>query len=264
MKSLKAKLILIFTSVILLLTAGLGFVSIQVTSKNLENDARADLETIAISEAKYIKSKKDAELKYIDALSRNPIIVDEAIPLDQKIAFCEAEAEKTGFLAFAFADKNGDSIIFDSKKDKINVADREYFQMAMQGKTFASDLVKSGVTGELVLIYAAPVYRNGQLVGVLYGRRDGLALSKITEEITYGETGYGYVINNDGIVVGHPEINLVLKQYNMEQAVEENPEYVDLSNLIKSQVLLRESGSGDYSFEGTKNIVGFAPVADSP
>lgn len=46
-----------------------------------------------------------------------------------------------------------------------------------------SDIIVSSATGELVMIYAAPVYNKGQLVGVIYGRRNGNALSVGGDEI---------------------------------------------------------------------------------
>lgn len=264
MKSLRAKLVLIFTGVILLITAGIGVVSIKLVSKNLEQKTRMELQEIAVSNAKYIKSRRDSELKYLDGMARNPIIVDKSISLDKKIEFFEAEAEKMGYLAFAFADKNGDSTVFNTKREKTNIGSREYFQTAMQGNPAASDLLISSATGELVLIYAAPVYDNGKIVGVLYGRKDGQTLTDIVKDVTYGETGYAYVVNDQGIVVGHPDVELVLKQFNLAKAGEENPEHQNLSNLMNSEILLRQAGSGEYEFEGANRVVGFAPIEDSP
>ncbi|MEA5084144.1 MAG: methyl-accepting chemotaxis protein [Lachnospiraceae bacterium] len=264
MKSLRAKLVLIFTGVILFLTTGIGVVSIQLVSKNIEQSTRSELQEIAESNAKYIKARRDAELKYVDGMAQNPIIIDKLISMDKKIAFFEAEAEKNGYLAFAFADKNGDSTVFNAKKEKTNIASREYFQTAMQGKTATSDLLISSATGQLVLIYAAPVYDNGKVIGVLYGRRDGQALSNIIKEVTYGETGYGYIVNKEGIVVGHKDVELVLNQFNLAKAGEGSPEYVNLSNLINSEVLRGQAGCGEYQFESTSNLVGFAPIENSP
>ncbi|MDD3570308.1 MAG: cache domain-containing protein, partial [Lachnospiraceae bacterium] len=259
MKSLRAKLVLIFTGVILLLTTGIGIASTKIVSKNIEQSTRNELQEIAVSNAKYIKARRDAELKYLDGMARNPIIVDKEMTIDAKIKFFEAEAEKMGYSAFAFADKNGDSTVFNVKKEKTNIASREYFQTAMQGNTASSDLLISSATGQLVLIYAAPVYENGKVIGVLYGRRDGQALSNIIKEVTYGETGYGYIVNKDGIVVGHKDAELVLNQFNFAKAGSENSEYTSLSNLMNNEILLGQAGNGKYQLEGKNNVVGYAP-----
>lgn len=264
MKSLRAKLILVFTGIILLITIGIGVVSICLTSNNINESTREELEEMAVSTAKYVKARRDAELKYITGMAGNPIIGDASIPLDKKIEFFEAEAEKMGYMAFAFADISGNSIVMNSKRETTNISSRDYFQSAMKGTPTASDLIISSATGELVLIYAAPVYDNGKVIGVLYGRRNGEGLSAIVKDITYRETGYAYIINNQGTIVGHQNSQLVLDQYNLVTAVEDNADYAKLSELISNEVLLREEGNGRYGFEGENRIVGFASVEDSP
>ncbi|MDF2859011.1 MAG: methyl-accepting chemotaxis sensory transducer with Cache sensor, partial [Neobacillus sp.] len=262
--SLKIKLVTTFTAIIFLLTAGIGVVSIQTVSRDLITDAKKDLEQMASSSARYIKAKKDSELKYIEALARNPIFSNHNISLEEKIAFCENESAKTGFLAFAFADKEGNSTVMNLKRESTNVYDREYFQTALNGSPATSDLIISSATGKLVLIYAAPVYKNNEVVGVLYGRRDGQALTDMVKDITYGKSGYGYLVNNNGTIVGHPNMDFVFNQLNLVNAPKDNPEYQDLSNIMAKEVLLRQPGSKLYKFGSTNHMLGFAPVEDSP
>lgn len=59
-------------------------------------------------------------------------------------------------------------------------------------------------------MYAVPIKDNGAVLGVLLARRDGNALAEITSDMGYGETGYAYVINDKGIVVAHPNRDLVM------------------------------------------------------
>ncbi|MEM1484559.1 methyl-accepting chemotaxis protein [Oscillospiraceae bacterium PP1C4] len=263
MKSIRARLVLIFTAVILILTAGLSFLSISVVSESLIKGAHSNLEEMAKEEAKYIQARRDAELRYVDALAQNAVIVDETIPMEQKIAFFETEAKRTGYLAFAFADKNGNSTVFNSKREKTTVANREYFQTAMKGELIASDLIISSATGELVVIFAAPVYKNGQPIGVLYGRKDGGALSDIVSKVSYRQTGYSYMVNNQGVTVGHKNKDLVLKQDNDIENAKKDKSLQPLADLTQ-KMITREVGSGEYTYEGVNKIVAFAPVEGSP
>ncbi len=264
MKSLKTKLIAIFTLVILVLTAGLGLVSINIVSKNLIEEAHDDLKNMAQANAKYIEARIDAELKYIDALAQNATILDERVSLEQKIAFCEAEAKRTGYLAFAFADQDGNSTVLNSKREKINVGDREYFQRAMKGELVASDLMMNRATGEQAIIFAAPIYVNGKQIGVFYGRRDGRILSQIAGDVGYGKTGYSYLINNEGVTVGHKNIDFVLKQDNVIENAKKDKSFESLAKLMENKMLTRKAGNGDYTYKGKDRMVGFAPVKGSP
>jgi len=264
MKSLKIRLVLIFTIVIFSLTAALGFVSIRMVSQNLMKRTHSDLIEIAEEEAKYIQSMRNTELRYIDALAQNQLIADQTISLEQKIGFCETEAERTGYQAFAFADKNGNSTVFNSTREKTNISDREYFKTAMKGEAAASDLIISNATGELVLIFAAPVYQNGQEVGVFYGRKEAKTLNDVVNQFTYKETGYCYMINNEGVTVAEKDIQLVLERENVIENAKEDKSLQKLAELTEEHMIKREIGSGDYEYGGKKLIAGFAPVEESP
>lgn len=264
MKSLKTRLVLLFTAMVLLLTIGMSFVSIHVISKNLMKGAHSELEEIAKEEAQYVEARRDAELKYIGALAQNAMIQDEAVPFEKKVAFFEAEAKRTGYLGFALADKDGNSTSFNAKGDKTNIAQREYFKQAMKGMPVASDVLISNVTGEPVIIFAAPIYLNGTQTGIFYGRRDGSTLSNIVSEIKFKKTGFGYMVNDDGTSVGDRNRDLVLNQVNFIEAAKKDPKLQGLADLMTSKMLKREVGTGEYTYEGNHQIVAFAPIEGSP
>ncbi len=73
-----------------------------------------------------------------------------------------------------------------------DLGDREYVKKALNGgETVVSDLLISRITNNIVLMFAAPIEREGgEVVGVLVGRRDGNTLSHITDDIGFGEEGY--------------------------------------------------------------------------
>lgn len=216
MKTIKARLIAIFTVVILIITGTVGFITITIVSNSMVEDAKDDLQVLAESEAKYIQARRDAQLMYIEGLAQNSIIQDTEISLEEKIEFLEREEERTGYDVFALTDLEGNAKVLDNSREILNVSDREYFQRSLNGEVNVSDILISRQTGQPVLIYATPIYLDGKQTGVFYGRREGILLSNISNEISYGETGYGYIVNNQGTLVGHPNIDNVLNQYNLK------------------------------------------------
>lgn len=263
MKSIKTRLIFIFTLVIVIITGTLGLVTISIVSENQLSNIHEELSLLAESEAKHVRARIDADLMYIEGLAQNPIIQDSEIPFEEKIVFLEKEAKRAGYQRFALADLEGNSVQFQGSGDKINVSEFEYFKKASTGESNVSDIIISMVTGEPIIIIAAPIYLNGNQSGVFYGIKDGSSISKIADEINYGKTGYGYIINDNGTVVGHPNSNLVLEQYNVIEASKQDSSIEELADLIKTQVFLRESGSGDYLFNGKNIVSGFSPVQDT-
>ena len=264
MKSIKTKLILTFAAVILVLTGSLGLISIRVVRSNLNQSSHNQLMEIAREEAKYISARVRGRLDYVGALAQNPMLTDESVSFEEKVRFFEGEAARTGYLAFAFADRNGDSTVFNTARETTNVAGRDYFQSAISGEAAVSDVLISSVTGKAVLIFAVPVHKNGQIIGVLYGRRDGNALSEIVSELTFGKTGFAYIINTEGTSVGDRDRELVTSQANFIEMAETDPDLSDLAELMKSKMFTGTVGSGEYAYQGKDQIVAFAPRAGSP
>ena len=263
MKSINLKLSLAFTALIRALTVGLGALSMFTVVNNVTEDAYRDLMEMAHQEAKYIQARVNWQLSYVSSLAQNPILLDETMTIEDKITFFEAEAKRAGYLALAFADKDGNATVFNSKRETTNIANREYFQSALKGEPSVSDLIISSATGELVLIFAAPVYKQGELVGVVYGRRDGHALSEIISTVNYRNTGYAYMVNNQGVTVGHKNTDLVLAQDNDIENMKTDESLRPLGELTQ-KMITRVAGSGEYTYEGVEKLVGFSPVENTP
>ena len=262
-KSIKGKLVVSFTAVVFILCLGISLISMNIAIKDLTERTYNELQTIAALESEYIRASQDAEIRYVEALAKSEIILDEAVPWEEKVAYFEEEAKRSGYVEFSFADRNGESITFDQEKSMCNIEDREYFQKALSGQGAMSDLIIGRNTGKPEFFYAAPVKKDGEIQGVFYGKKSATALSEVASNIDYGETGYGYVIDNSGRVVGHTNTDLVEQQYNFIEAANENEELMQLADLIQNKMSKREMGSGEYPYEGKDRMVGFAPIEGS-
>ncbi|WMJ82943.1 methyl-accepting chemotaxis protein [Oscillospiraceae bacterium LTW-04] len=263
MKSIKLKLLLIFTAIIVILNLGIVIVTTTVVTNQIVQDSHQHLMDMAKQEAKHVQAIVDGRLEYISSLAQNPILLDEEMTFQEKAAFFEAEAKRTGYLAFAFADKQGNATVFNTKRETTNIGSRDYFQSALNGQAASSDLIVSSATGELVMIYAAPVYKQGQIIGVIYGRREGNDLSQIVNGISYKQTGYAYMINNQGVTVGHENIDLVFAQDNDIENMKTDASLRELGELTQ-KMTARTVGSGEYSYNHITKIAGYAPIENTP
>ncbi|MEN1760593.1 methyl-accepting chemotaxis protein [Anoxynatronum sibiricum] len=264
MKSIKSRLVLSFAAIILVILSSIGFMTIRITSYTVMENSYGDLMNTARQEARLIEAIRDGELQYIAGLAQNSIITDETVSEAERVAFLKGEAQRAGYLSFALADRQGNSISLDGSGDTATISDRDYFQGALQGTPTASDLLISRVTNSPIVIFAAPIHQNGQQIGVFYGRKDAMFMSELATDISFGETGYGYMVNDQGTIVAHENLEFVLGQVNVIEGAKEDPGMQDLAGLIESQVLRRVPGNGTYTLEGESRIVGFAPVEGSP
>ncbi|MFA9466102.1 MAG: methyl-accepting chemotaxis protein [Velocimicrobium sp.] len=264
MKSIKLRLIIIFSIIILMVTTTLGIIMIAIVSNNLIKDAHDDLKTLATAKAEYVTATINEELSYMKGLAENPMILDQSISKSQRAAFMETEATRSGYLGYVLVDMKGNAKTLDSKAESLNVSDRDYFLKASKGEACVSDIIISALTGEPVLIVAVPIYKNGVQQAVLYGRKSGSTLSEIASKVVYGNTGYGYMVNDSSTITGHPDSSLVLDQFNIIEEAKTNTEYEALSTLFTKHMALLEVGSGDYLFRGSNRITGFAPINNTP
>ncbi len=107
---------------------------------------------------------------------------------------------------------NGDILATDVPSSTTNFADRQYFQLAMQGQTNISQPLMSRVTNKPVFLAATPVSSDGKILGVLYVRVDlGRFTETMVEPIKVGQSGYAFLADKSGIVFSHPDKSLVLK-----------------------------------------------------
>lgn len=264
MKSLKIRLIVIFTFVIFILTVGLEVISISIVSKNLTEDCNRDLKNLSIEKASYIKSMVDKQIYYIEAIAQDNKIVDEGISWEEKSSYFEKEAKRAGYTRFCFADINGNATMFNKNRDTVNVKDRDYFKKAMAGESSISDVIISGATKQPIIVVAAPVKKDGKICGALYGVREGTFLCDIVSEIKYGKTGFGIIINDKGTTVGHINKELVMNQSNTIEVAKKNSSFKSLADLIESIISKKIVGNGEYEYEGEKNAVGFSPIEGTP
>ncbi len=260
MKSLKTKMITIFTAVIFVLTVVLGFVIINKVSKNLTKDYYDDLKSLSVEKSNYIKSKVDSEIFYMEAIAQDDRIINKDISWEKKADYFEKEAKRAGYMYYAYADKNGNSILFNKKRYTANVKDREYYKKAMSGKGAISDVIISSVTKEPIIIVASPIIKNGQIQGAFYGAKEATFLSDIVSKIKYGKTGFGIIINDKGTTVGHANKKLVLSQSNTVEIAKKDASFKSLADLIENIISEKKVGNADYEYKGIKNAVGFSPI----
>ena len=263
MSSIRLRLIMAFTGVLLIVVLLMGVITVLVVKSGMQATAFDNLKLRAQSEARVIQKTVEGEVEYMIALANHPVLLDESLSKEERVATLDQELKGSGYLAFALVDLDGTSSAKDDKGEFINVAERKYFTDAVNGKATMSDVTISKATNSPVVIVATPVYENGKVKQVLYGRLDGSFLCDLADNLVTGKTGYGYVVNSLGVVNGHVNRELVNTQFNLIEAVKDNPENQELSDLMKNEMVKRVVGSGTYDFEGSNRSVAYAPIENT-
>ncbi len=146
---------------------------------------------------------------------------------------------------------NKDGIVIahsNAKSIDMNLATREYYQLAMQGQSNISNVLKSKVSGRPVFNIAQPIRHDNKVVGVLYS---SIELSKVSDElisnIKIGENGYAFMVDKTGMVAAHPNVDEIMK--------------TDLNQYDwGKKILSQKHGSMTYQFEGIEKLVSFNEI----
>jgi len=150
MRSIRLRLITVFTAVIIIVNLSLGIVAISMFSNRVTQDTFDDLSW------------------------------------GEKVEFFEQEARSRGYKAFVLTDFNGTGKTLNAEGSATRVESEAFFRQALQGQPILSDVIIHKSTNETDLIFAVPIIRNTKIDGVFYGICDGMLLSNLINDTTYG------------------------------------------------------------------------------
>jgi methyl-accepting chemotaxis protein len=137
---------------------------------------------------------------------------------------------------------------------RINLSDRPYFQKGIKGEVFVNNPVVSKSSGKLIAPIAVPV-RDAQnnVIAVVSGVVYTEAFNQVTST-KIGETGYPSIIQNDGLVVAHPQSENIMKLNLLEQ--KDSPTLMEIAKkMIKGQ-----PGIGYYEFLGVQKMMAYQSI----
>jgi methyl-accepting chemotaxis protein len=252
MSSIRTKL----TLAIVLLTAAslsvLGSLSYWNARKILIQETESSLMSLSRTNSEKLGMWLEMRKNEISILANSPLIGQGSN--DNRLAYLRDENKRNPlYQRFMVMDLKGDAsyTIGENK----NLADRDYFKQAIAGKTVISDPIFGKSDGKAIIVAAAPLTRNGSVVGALAGTVLLDDLIKLLAEIKAGESGYAYVVQNDGLIIFHPSKELAMKK-NLLQDPATEPSLKE----ITARMVKGEQGVAQYSFNGLKKYLAFAPI----
>ncbi len=258
MKTVQSKLTLQIFLLVLIICGVLSFGAYYISSNSLNETVKTNLAERTDDASKllsnYMKNKQTAldgvtalnEVKSTNWEIQKPILKDES--------------KKLGFEKLAIVNLNGKAhtTLNDTELDVSKV---EYVKKALSGEIGFSDATKSKVNGMLIMDAYAPIKSNdGKIIGAIIGTMDVQKVSAFLQEMKFSNSAYPYVVNKEGTVILHKNVELVKKENNAVKNAEKDSTYKELSNYIK-KVIAGETGLGEYKYNGSENIIAYTPIS---
>lgn len=202
--SIRTKITLIMAVLLLLSLGILGGASLYCAQSFLTRSTQETIASIGASSAELVARDVTIITTQLEGVAAQPAIkAGKDIP--GIVAVMSAELKRLDKLTninYIFLD--GSAVRANGTKS--NVADRDYFKKVLQTKKPAiSDVITSGSTKKLSVIVAVPVLENGQLKAILGGTLPLENILSIIDSIAYKETGFGYLVDDSGLVLSHPK-----------------------------------------------------------
>jgi methyl-accepting chemotaxis protein len=257
---LSAKVSLIIGTMLIVLMVGMALISGMIASKIMLGTAETSLQIQTESTARLVSDGLiNADLKILYELANRARTQTMNWEVQRDSLF--AEIDSHNYLDFAIVDPEGRAHYI--KEDSVSdLADRDYIQTALAGKSTVSNVLISRVINKPVVMFAAPIFVGTQVVGALIGRRDGALLSDLIGEFTLGKTGYFYIIDLEGTFVSHPDRNLILDQFNPLVKARDDSSLASLARFIQD-VLDDKEDIEEYTYNSMIHIAGYARIPDT-
>ena len=144
-------------------------------------------------------------------------------------------------------------------------SDRNYFKIAMSGKSYMSSPIVSKTTGKPTMLVAAPIWENGvqgsKIVGVITFNVSKDFLTDIVSNIQIGENSYPYLLDKEGTTITAKDTSLIGKENTIKRS-ETDKSLIPYAEADK-KVISGETGSFNLEYSGEGKVLGYAPIKHS-
>ncbi|MCI9282587.1 MAG: methyl-accepting chemotaxis protein [Lachnospiraceae bacterium] len=106
---------------------------------------------------------------------------------------------------------------------------------------------------KLGITMGMPVKENGETVLYVMGVYKYDTLNDVISSINLGKSGMAYMVNQEGIVTGHPDSSLALNKSSLVQLSDGNETAVE-------RVTTGETGATEFPIDGELMLVAFSPI----
>lgn len=254
MKSIKIRLTVMVTALFVVALGILAGLNYWQAEKMLVQDVENEITSLAHGTGDEVSLWLDGRKMEIAAFARSPIMASGN--REAMLSYVNAELNNNKIYENIFwADAQGN---YDSRGVVGNVKSRLYFQRAMNGEVSLSDPMVSASTGKPAVIVAAPIRNNNRIVGVLIGSINIEEVENRILSVKVGQTGYAYVLNQEGTVIIHPNKELVNKAN-----VANDPNATPALKAASEKMVRGEQGIARHTYTGVEKYLAYAPIPDT-
>lgn len=256
--SLKVQLMTFFILLVVIPLSIVGYYSYYTGAKELKSKALESIATINVVTKDSIQRDLEQFESFSDILKKNTLVIQYIFNLDSdrnlgaglqiSSLFAEyklgiGESSKGLFMV----DSKGE-IILDSEEGNFNglmLDNKDYFQEALEtGEMLWSDPVKFETVPGQTMVLLVPIKINQEVKAMIGLNYDYDFIQNKISGATIGDSGYSYLVDENGIIIAHPDSELVFNESIGSNGVEMT--FSEKEKILNST----EPGSGSVDFQG--------------
>ncbi len=208
--SIRVKLLLILLPFFIFTFAILSGISYYLSSQSLAKSAEETARALGNDYANQIQADIQEKMAHLEEISLLPQFQggSDKTQINKVLVATRNHIGIFDNLVFMFPD--GIGIRANGGVAQYN-DDKSFKQVMATKKATISEPMVSKVTGKMIVVLTTPILHNDQLMGMVAGVYSLGNLSQAVQGLTFKETGFGFLADQSGTILTHPDQGLIGK-----------------------------------------------------
>ncbi len=259
--SLSNKIMIQIILLIIIVCTSISYISFNKTKNNMIDSTYDTLMNRTKDSADAISREVQVNMKKLEYISSLP----EVQSMDQNnwMDIVYRQSVQWGFEAIYIFDNNGIAYYTDGKiTDFSNDA---YFSEIKEKKQYISAEPWIDIDNNKSIATMIIPIKNAdeEIIGYMCGTLDLAYINSIVQNIKIGEEGYAFLMNGNGLIAAHKNMDLVFNKKNISDLATDDSNKNDIENLVSEAA----SGKQDISkinLDNEEVYVSYKPVENTP
>jgi len=263
--ALRTKLVFGGLALLIVPLLALEVFTVQWASRAVDNLERDQLALLKQVVADQVNIMLDAQKNLLKNASTHDPVIHETVKILAETGAVSIAQFNLDKGTTAFHDKNTYELFFITDNKGIVIADtsegnyrgtnlsgEEFFKKALEGEPVIGKVRASEKGGHIIV--AGPLKSTDQnigTIGTIVASWKLNSLNKRINELKLGKTGFAFLVDNQGMIIVHPDKELMMKT-----------NIGDLKGMesVARRMIASEEGIEECPYKGDDKIVAFAPI----
>ncbi len=221
-----------------------------------------ELQEFSQQSSKKVKAILDNSLKHIENITEIITLTEER-DIKEIEKRLKKEMVSVQFSYIGIADIKGLAQTTANENITVDVSEEEFFKKAIIGISNTSGLITHPLQSEYEFVNAVPIYKNGVIIGVLYGAIDVEIFSEAMTNMNENRQYYFGIVEQDGDFILKPKKeNSVLEENFWEDMSRTNLLENDIDQ-IKINMVQNEDEITAYILSGEQRYLHYTPYGEN-